>query len=281
MELSVLPNCGGEERFKAWKKSGEALLGNRNLGCGLNALTYLGIFTRRQGEQLVSVVNNRGTSFQDMMNFVFNGNGGTPQYERPIPIRTIEEVREFIRIIKRELCDNCCTVAKLMRYDDNDSNPPSCNGTTYTPGHSIVFSIENGDELWAIDPQQGTRRRSDNAEKAFEAWNNKNCYKWISLMYHIQFRETVPMDIAESASTHAASTPMSFPRNSSMRNIGVSILPNRGSVPMDVVTETASISDDDGAVSMDIDESPRQSRSRSQSRRRSRGGRRSKKITRK
>lgn len=66
--LSVLQNCDDANRFNAWQATGGALLNNRNLGCGINSLTYLGIFTRRQGENLVNVVNARGTTFDEMMN---------------------------------------------------------------------------------------------------------------------------------------------------------------------------------------------------------------------
>jgi hypothetical protein len=197
--LSVLQNCDDENRFNEWQATGGALLNNRNLGCGINSLTYLGIFTRQQGEGLVNVVNARGTTFDEMMNYVFNRNGGNPQYRMPASIRTVDHVQHFIDHLTNILCEGCCTVAKLMRYPDNYQNPPLCHGEALTSGHTIVFS-KNGGILYATDPQQGTRRRSDNAAAAFAAWQ-RNCYREVHLMFNIQpdYRHTVPMDIDDAA----------------------------------------------------------------------------------
>ena len=193
--LSVLQNCDDENRFNEWQATGGALLNNRNLGCGINSLTYLGIFTRQQGETLVNVVNARGTTFDEMMNYVFNRNGGNPQYRLASSIRTLDDVQIFIDQLTNILCEGCCTVAKLMRYPDNSQNPPLCHGEALTSGHTIVFS-KNGGILYATDPQQGTRRRSNNADAAFAAWQ-RNCYQEVHLMFNIQpdNRETVPMEI--------------------------------------------------------------------------------------
>jgi hypothetical protein len=193
--LSVLQNCDDENRFNAWQASGGALLNNRNLGCGINSLTYLGIFTRQQGETLVKIVNARGTTFDEMMNYVFNRNGGNPQYRIAASIRSLDHVQIFINELTNILCEGCCTVAKLMRYQDNSQKPPLCHGKALTSGHTLVFS-KNGGILYATDPQQGTRRRTDDAAAAFRAWQ-RNCYQEVHLMFNIQpdNRGTVPMDI--------------------------------------------------------------------------------------
>ena len=193
--LSVLHNCDDETRFNEWQATGGALLNNRNLGCGINSLTYLGIFTREQGERLVNIVNARGTTFDEMMNYVFNRNGGNPQYRLEGNIRTVDRVQNFIDHLTNILCEGCCTVAKLMRYPDNSQNPPLCHGEALTSGHTIVFS-KNGGILYATDPQQGTRRRSNDAAAAFRAWQ-RQCYQEVHLMFNIQpdNRETIPMEI--------------------------------------------------------------------------------------
>jgi len=39
--LSVLNNCDQNKRFVQWQNDGGTLLGNKNLGCGINSLTFL------------------------------------------------------------------------------------------------------------------------------------------------------------------------------------------------------------------------------------------------
>ena len=222
--LSVLENCDDENRFNYWQATGGALLNNRNLGCGINSLTYLGIFTRQQGEALVNVVNARGTTFDEMMNYVFNRTGGNPQYKLQSSIRTQQDVQNFINELTTLLCEGCCTIAKLMRYPDNSENPLLCNGDALTSGHTIVFS-KNGGILYATDPQQGTRRRSDNAAAAYTAWR-RNCYQEAHLMFNIQpdNRTTVPMDIANATDV--------LPDHGPIDDIGQ--IDYRNTIPMDI-----------------------------------------------
>jgi hypothetical protein len=194
LNLSYLGNCNVEERFKQWMREGGTLKGNKNLGCGINSLTFLGVFSREAGGNLVDVVNSRGTTFEEMINYVYRNNNN-PQFEYSYPITTAGEVQLFINDILKRLHMNSCTVAKMMRYPDNTSlrNAPLCNGTRLTSGHSIVFSNDRG-VLKAIDPQQETIRPSMDAAKAFQAWN-RNCYKQISLMFSTQRREAYPIQI--------------------------------------------------------------------------------------
>jgi hypothetical protein len=190
--LSVLKNCDQNQRFIQWQNDGGTLLGNKNLGCGINSLTFLGVLTRKQGELLVKIVNSRGTSFSDMMNLVYNFNGGNQQYLFSFDISTQNLVDNFIRTLTNLLCENCCTIAKLMRYPDNTplQNAPLCNKQILTSGHSIVFSKIKG-EIYAIDPQQLTLRKSIDIAKAFKAWNN-NCYVQIYLMFNKKQTFVVP-----------------------------------------------------------------------------------------
>jgi hypothetical protein len=209
--LSVLTNCDDETRFQQWKDAGGALLGNKNIGCGINSLTYLGVFTRPQGAQLVDILNARGTTFDEMMNYVYSRNQ-VPQIKIPFDISTLLGVQYFINALTDLLCEGCCTIVKLMRQ-------PETPQTQFPAGHTIVFS-KNGGVLYATDPQQGTRRRSDNPNLAFTAWQrgrywqahvmfnmngnqefllqNNNVVEEIQLLPDhgpIDDRETVPMDI--------------------------------------------------------------------------------------
>jgi hypothetical protein len=199
--LAVLKNCNDNERYEKWLREGGTLRGNRNLGCGINSLTYLNVLTRKQGEALVDVVNNRGTTFLEMMNYVFNNNGKNHIISYNIPIRTNNEAHQFTEILNKLLCNNCCTIAKLTRYNDNTpiNNIPLCNNNRYTSGHTMIFSKTNN-VIFAIDPQQQTRRQH-NINKAFQSWQ-RNCYVSVKLMFNlipisVPKQLTVPMDIDE------------------------------------------------------------------------------------
>jgi len=231
--LSVLRDCNDEQRFDDWQREGGALLNNRNLGCGINSLTYLGVFTRQQGNALVNVVNARGSTFNELMDYVFNNNGRNPQFMFHFNVDTLDNVINFINILTQLLCENCCTIVKFMRYPDDTphENAPLCGGEYLTSGHTIIFS-KNNNVLWAIDPQQGTRRRSDDPARAFAAWN-RHCYRVAYLMFNIQ-------NIAPQ-----------FPVN--VDNPPLQQLPDHGPVPMDI-DEPIYPYDNNTTVPMDIAE---------------------------
>jgi hypothetical protein len=149
--LTTLNNCNDRERYDAWNDAGGTLLGNKNLGCGINSLTYLGVFTRAEGESFVKILNERGTTFTELMNYVYNKNGQRPQFCFYFDISNLENARVFTRTLESYLCDNCCTIAKLMRYPDEATVAPLCNGVRLTSGHTIIFSKRNG-IINTIDP---------------------------------------------------------------------------------------------------------------------------------
>ena len=179
--LGHIPNCNFRNRFNQWEAAGGTLRKNKNIGCGLNSLAFLDIFTRQQGEALVDVIDAKGTTFLQMMSYVYRSMGVDVKIvERNIPIRTEVEVQQFLDTLLQDLPDNSCTVAKMMRYPDTGP-PVDCNGKNLTSGHSIVFS-KNGNQITAIDPQQMSVRENINASSSFKAWQ-KNCYISISLIY--------------------------------------------------------------------------------------------------
>jgi hypothetical protein len=185
--LAQLRGCEPKTTYDKWIKEGGALLGNQQIGCGLNALTFLGVFTRAQGEYLVSVIDVRGTSFADMMRFVFQSKG-IRLTSQCLSVRTAEDIAELERklITEGALEEGSCTVAKFMRYRDGSPGVP-CGGKVYTSGHSVVLSNVGG-VLTVIDPQQQTYR-AHNGAKALAAWT-RNCYTDVCLMGSI---EAVPL----------------------------------------------------------------------------------------
>ena len=239
--LCSLSNCDSANRFDLWMKEvPQGLSNNRSIGCGLNALTFLGVFSINEGTQLVNVISRRGTTFEEMIKFAWNKN--TTKYPIigfPHSINTIETATEFTNTLQRILPDNHCTVAKLMRYPDDtpEQNVPLCSGNLLTSGHSIVFG-KNNNTLYVIDPQQGTNRKHD-VKRAFKSWQIQ-CYKAIYLMF-----TPVPN-----------SQPVKLKVNENMSNIPLNILPDHG-VPMDVDENYQQYLPEEG-VQMDVDENYQQ-----------------------
>ena len=210
--MSVLTNCNDETRFNDWIRAGGALLGIKNIGCGINSLTYLGVFTRPQGEQLVPLLNTRGTTFDEMMNYVFNASR-VPQIKIQFDISTPAGVEVFINSLTNLLCEGCCTIVKLMTH-------PEIPEYQLPTGHTIIFS-KNERILYATDPHIGTRRPSNIPDAAFNAWQNRGY-----LVAHVMFNMSGP--------------PPSFPLQNDNAVEGIRSLPDhgpiddRGPVPMDL-----------------------------------------------
>ena len=184
--LSYLPNCNGQYRMQKWKESGGTLKQNTNLGCGINSLTFLGVFTRKDGEYYVENIGNNGTSFIDMMKHVsiFNKNQITYQ-EIIFYFDTDDSIPLFLDKITLMLPENSCTVAKLNRDKDRTKRPSLCK--TFTEGHSIVFSKEKG-ILYTIDPQQ-MKILERNDSKIIKSWSS-NCYISVSLIFQPKYYNT-------------------------------------------------------------------------------------------
>jgi hypothetical protein len=225
MFLTQINNCNVVQRYEEWRNLGGTLLGERNIGCGINCLTFLGVFTRVQGEDLVRNINqNTGTSFTEMMNYVRRVNIARRQndpsftaYNQHLQMIPIDgdNLRHFIVTIRAMLGTNSCTIAKLMRHPFDTNNPINCRGSNLTAGHSVVLSVQQNsiynNSLLIIDPQAMSMRTIEDSGRAFdslrEAWN-RQCYTHIALMFsfidtpinpvnqNINYAERpVPMDI--------------------------------------------------------------------------------------
>ena len=225
MFLTHINNCNVVQRYEEWRNVGGTLLGEKNIGCGINCLTFLNVFTRVQGEDLVRNINrNSGTSFTEMMNYVrrvnINRRQNDPaftaynQHLQMIPIDG-DNLRHFIFTIRTMLGVNSCTIAKLMRHPIDTNNPRNCRGSNLTAGHSVVLSVQQNstynNSLLIIDPQAMSLRTIEDSGRSFdtlrEAWN-RQCYTHVALMFsfldtpinpvnpNINYAERpVPMDI--------------------------------------------------------------------------------------
>jgi hypothetical protein len=183
--LGHIPNCNFRARFQQWQDDGGTLRGNRNIGCGLNSLAFLGIFTRQQANALLDMIDPNGTTFQQMINYVYaHLQGLVPLLERRIPLTTEQEVQQFFNILLQDLPDNSCTVVKYLRYPENIPRhmSPPCNGIQgLTSGHSVIFS-KNGNSITSIDPQQMNIRENIDAAASFP-YLQRHCFVEVSLIY--------------------------------------------------------------------------------------------------
>jgi len=184
--LLQLPGCNARERFKRWQDDGGALSGDKSIGCGLNALTFLGIFSRAEGEALLAQLkgrdDSRGTLFGEMMKFVFDKCvtnkkkqecGKISQYA--YDITTLDRIQLFEHDMKVRLLPGCCTVIKLVRFLESKQS----NGMMGLTGHSVVLSNEGG-RILLVDPQQGKVKDHDSV-KALNVWGSVG-YQFVYVM---------------------------------------------------------------------------------------------------
>lgn len=173
-----------------------ALNGKMNIGCGINALTFVDLVSSKEGQDLMNdpeTVTHKGTSFAKMMQLA-SKKEGVKLYKHSYTINSEEDVEKIFISLKHHLGKDSCTAVKMMRYGDNDTKPTLCNGTEYTPGHSVVFATDGDGKLYQLDPQQAdpdpekpdpkTRkppRLQENAKKTFSVWKN-NCYVSMAVM---------------------------------------------------------------------------------------------------
>jgi len=201
-------NFNAFKRYNEWEGP---LLNRKDLGCGINSLTFLEVLTRAQGENVLKKIANKGTPFVEMMQVLGKIRGMPKQYPYTFLIDTKENASNFINTLKNLLETNAGTIVKMMRYPDELPSKfhPKCNGINLTSGHTIIFSkihkdikipvnldinhkiteaydiwkrlTTKNDGLFAIDPQQETIRFTENVDKAFSSWQH-NCYKYALVM---------------------------------------------------------------------------------------------------
>lgn len=170
--LLVFSNCFGNSRLNEWNNSGGTLLGNKSIGCGINTLCFLGIFTKELGEHLVRNILPNGTTFLEMIYYLNELNGSTTIYtEHVYNITTVNDITNILNLIYQTMPDNSCTIVKLNR-------------STNMLGHTLVFSKENN-ILYTIDPQAMKKwKRTDESSdlNIFTAWNAES-YISLSLVF--------------------------------------------------------------------------------------------------
>lgn len=147
LSLVTLSGCDSRDRFEFWRQSGGTLQNNRNIGCGINSLTFLGVFSREDGAKLVDALASNpglGTSFRDMMQYTANHavRSHTEFSEIAGYVNTETSLRGFVSWIYSNLDLDQCTIAKFNR---------DIAGTK--TGHSFIFSKDSEGHLLVVDPQ--------------------------------------------------------------------------------------------------------------------------------
>lgn len=187
-KMLVFPSCNAKEKMNIDRTKieiknenneivkWEPLNDNTSIGCGINSLTFLGIFTREIGVKLANNISFMGTTFAEIMYFL-NEIGNNPHNlkEYITDVTTVEKLTDFLNILFSEIPENTCVIAKLNRFT---------NGL----GHTLIFSKQKDgdiDKLYTIDPQNGKiweRNTVTSDEKIFNVWN-KNQIISVSLIF--------------------------------------------------------------------------------------------------
>ena len=185
LRLAVLQDCNPAKRIAAWTG---ALQGNQRIGCGINALTFLGEISSATATQevsnLASCPDSQGTPFaqivdwfnkrQDQSNPLFyqefsfvitTGTAKAPSTTPPAtsgaaiaeegslanrgtPEDGMRALYGFFSQLQAEMPNNSCTIVKLNR------SPDVARELGLTPGHTVVIAKADDGTLSTIDPQQ-------------------------------------------------------------------------------------------------------------------------------
>lgn len=208
-KLLVFSNCFGNSRFSQWNSSGGTLLGKKSIGCGINTLCFLGIFTKELGEHLVRNIVPNGTTFLEMLHYLNElSNINTIYTEHVYNLSTVDDVTTILNLIYKTIPDNSCTIVKLNRAPE-------------FLGHTIVFSKENN-VLYTIDPQDMKKwERIDDSQdlRIFNAWKGSNFIS-ISLVYN---SESMAISNSQLLLNNTSYTIANFPKVNSIKILQWSI----------------------------------------------------------
>ena len=147
IQLLAFNQCNAKEKFADWLRSGGTLLKNQNIGCGINTLSMLGVFSRKDGEEMVSELasdpQRRGTSFFEIMQYVFHRNGRNyPMNELTGYIDTPSRLRHFFQWLYIKMGVDTCIIVKFNR----DLQPDVL-------GHTVLIHKDVTGSMTIYDPQ--------------------------------------------------------------------------------------------------------------------------------
>ena len=205
-----------DRKNPTWAEQGGTIRGNKNIGCGINALSYLGIISRDEADNMVTALEinpGNGTSFVQMLNAIRHKYNSPPLYEVPfelggIPVSTDSLSNFFTFILNNFPADRILILIKLNRYDS-------------PMGHSVILH-KVGRTVWTLDPHLMTERLSfdldsPNAERLSKVANffNQNHFGSISLGYfkkaEVHNLSSVSVTLPEINLPHSDSESDDFP----------------------------------------------------------------------
>lgn len=182
IELFAFNQCNAKAKFADWLRSGGSLLKNPNIGCGINTLTMLGVFSRKDGEEMVrglaSDPQRRGTSFFQIMQYVFHRNGRNhPMNELTGYIDTPSRLNHFFHWLSVKMGLETCIIVKFNR----DLQPDIL-------GHTVLIHKDATGSMTIYDPQaEREMPLVPDSTPLFNAWITQNNFSTASV---ILYRDT-------------------------------------------------------------------------------------------
>jgi hypothetical protein len=186
IELLAFHNCNAADKFNQWIRSGGALLKNPNIGCGINTLTMLGVFSRKDGENMVTGLaqdpQRRGTSFYQIMQYIFHKSGRKhPMNELTGYIDTPTRLYHFLKWVDQKTGLNTCIIVKFNRDLHQD-----------VLGHTVILNKDSAGILTIYDPQaERAYPLNPNTEIMHKEWIMPNGFMTASV---ILYRDTIDTD---------------------------------------------------------------------------------------
>lgn len=186
-----------------WRSEGGTLLEEKDIGCGVNVLTFLDIIERRQGETMVRKLqadpNTTGTSFIEMLNNVQKKVGDSipklEEYKFEVEENRVvsqNKLKAFYEFVLNRFPDNSCIMIKMNSWESS-------------LGHSLVLQ-KRGRAIWTIDPQQDKEVLTydlDNPEKSMLVMKKiADIYTRVGLISFSLGAYKTPVPILESVSVH-------------------------------------------------------------------------------
>ena len=181
-----------------WKSEGGTLLGEKDIGCGVNVLTFLDIIERRQGETMVRKLQSTGTSFIEMLNNVQKKVGDSmklEEYKFEVEENRVvsqNKLKAFYEFVLNRFPDNSCIMIKMNSWESS-------------MGHSLVLQ-KRGRAIWTIDPHNEKEVPTydlDNPERTMLVIKKiADIYTRVGLISFSLGAYKKPVPILESVSVH-------------------------------------------------------------------------------
>jgi len=158
--ILLLPNCDAAEKCPRWLG---ALNNVTNIGCGINALMFMGEIDENNAQRGFrgAVQGGQGTPFGHVVNW-FNDRVKALDWRLDVKeiryyIGTRENLQGFYRTVFNEMPENSCIIVKYNR------TPAAAAARGLTPGHYVVLSKEAG-RLFTYEPLTSTFGNCDKRE---------------------------------------------------------------------------------------------------------------------